>query len=75
MNSDLESATEIGSWCRPNSVKPINQINDLKYEKIIIPSNGISKTHQKFNITLVTQVSMDRLLILERQDSIEIKYI
>ena len=53
---------KITSWCS-NSHKTSRQSSNLKYETLNMPNaNGYFKNS---NITLVIQVSLDRLMILE----------
>ncbi|CAG2166615.1 unnamed protein product [Oppiella nova] len=64
-NSNIETTDRIGRWCH-NSYKPVDTNVNLKFEKIVLSLAPIPKSRVKSDVTFVTQLSMDRLIVLER---------
>ena len=66
----LFSAYDICSWCsfQPNDhqVKRSNQLSNTDYEILKMPRFEMEKSTANHQVTFVSQVSMDRLVILEQ---------
>ncbi|CAG2121567.1 unnamed protein product, partial [Medioppia subpectinata] len=63
--TQIETTDGIGRWCH-NTYKPIDITDTLRYEPMVISLVPIHRTRQKSDVTFVTQLSMDRLIVLER---------